>query len=81
MDFLDYSDYYEGFVDYQQRMLSTFDELSDEFDFCDVDATRPIHEVFRDLRDQVWDEIKELKPTYMAAGDGGGQPPEFLPET
>jgi dTMP kinase len=61
MDFLPSSDYYQSYVDYQQRMLQTFDELSAEFGFDVVDASRPIDAVFADLRVGVGKIVAELK--------------------
>lgn len=65
MDFLDCSDYHEGFVTYQSRMRAAFDELSQEYGFISVDATQSIDLVFARLRDAVWQIVSELKPTTV----------------
>ncbi|NLX37721.1 MAG: thymidylate kinase [Chloroflexi bacterium] len=61
MDFLPSSDYYQSYVDYQQRMLHMFDELSAEFGFSVVDASGSIDAVFADLRDGIGKIVAELK--------------------
>ncbi|MEN6480270.1 MAG: dTMP kinase [Anaerolineales bacterium] len=50
LDFLPSSDYYQSYVDYQGRMLRCFDELGVEYGFQVVDASRPIEDVFADLK-------------------------------
>lgn len=61
MDFLGRADYYESFVAYQGRMLAEFEALGREYSFIDIDATRPVHEVFRALRDGIVTIVSELK--------------------
>ncbi|NLG29491.1 MAG: thymidylate kinase [Chloroflexi bacterium] len=61
MDFMGRADYYESFVAYQKRMLTEFDRLGKEFGFRDIDATRPVHEVFAQLRDGVVEIAATLK--------------------
>jgi len=61
MDFLPSSDYYQSYVEYQERMLRTFDELSVEYGFTVVDASRPIEDVFADLKREIGEIVAELK--------------------
>lgn len=61
MDFMGRADYYESFRAYQERMLAQFDELGREYGFRDIDATRPVHEVFEALRDEIVQIAAELK--------------------
>ena len=46
-------DMYESFTRYQQRMLDTFDRLSESYGFTVVDANGPSDEVFEKLRRRV----------------------------
>ena len=68
MDFLGYSDYHDSFVAYQKRMLATFDELSQEFGFREIDANADVQVVFVQLRDAIAEIVSELKV-------GGLRPP------
>ena len=67
MDFLGRADYYESYVEYQRRMLAVFDELGQEYGFGDIDATRSVADVFRDLRDNIEGIVGELKPLRSQA--------------
>ena len=66
MDYLSSSDYYEGFSQYQQRMLAAFEDLGQEYGFVSVDADQPIREVFVQLRDEIAEAVRELKPEHLA---------------
>jgi dTMP kinase len=50
LDFLEEQDLYAGFVRYQRMLLEEFDELTERFGFTQINANRPIREVFDDLR-------------------------------
>lgn len=50
LDFLEESDLYAGFVRYQRMLLDQFDSLKSRFGFSEIEANRPVHEVFGDLR-------------------------------
>ena len=65
MDFLGRSDYYESYMEYQRRMLATFEALGKEYGFRNVDATRSIREVFVELRDGIAEIVSELKPSHV----------------
>ncbi len=62
MDFLPYNDYYESYMDYQSRLLAQFDNMSDEFQFRRVDATKRIPEVFKLLKSDIKEMLKDMKP-------------------
>jgi dTMP kinase len=62
MDLIRAQDYYDSFVDYQNRLLSHFDAMADEFRFVRVDANRSIHAVFKDLQAGIREAIKDMKP-------------------
>lgn len=63
MDFLGTADYYQGFAEYQQRMLDTFEDLGQEYGFVDIDATQGIRNTFLRLRQAVEEIVIELKPS------------------
>jgi dTMP kinase len=62
MDFLQKSDYYESYVEYQTRIIEQFDGMASEFDFHLIDATRNVHDVFADLSKAIHKLIKGMKP-------------------
>lgn len=41
---------YDSFCLYQSRLIEQFDRMADEYGFETIDATRPVQEVFEDLR-------------------------------
>jgi dTMP kinase len=59
-------DFYDSFVEYQRRVLSEFDEMSAEFKFQVVDATRRFEDVNRELKQGILafldDDEDEEKP-------------------
>lgn len=61
-DFLRCSDYYECYVEYQSCLLREFEAMASEFGFQRVDATRGIHDVFRDLQAAILRTISDMKP-------------------
>jgi dTMP kinase len=63
MDFLPGRDYYENFVTYQRRLLAQFDAIADEYGFHRIDATRSMHDVFKDLKREIKKVIADMKPT------------------
>jgi dTMP kinase len=62
MDLLRSPDYYDSYVGYQNRLLSQFDAMAEEFDFAPVDANRSIHDVFCDLQAGIRETIQGMKP-------------------
>jgi dTMP kinase len=46
-------DMYDSFVAYQTRLLGEFDKMVESYGFNVVDASRPIEDVFEDLRRQI----------------------------
>ncbi|NLV73643.1 MAG: thymidylate kinase [Chloroflexi bacterium] len=63
MDYMGYSDFYQSYLAYQQRMLSKFAALGKEFGFIDIDANGSIEEVFSQLRQAVEACVSDLRPT------------------
>lgn len=61
MDFMGCQDYYQSYVEYQRRMLATFEQLGQEYGFREVDATQSIRDVFLQLRAGVQQVVAELK--------------------
>ncbi len=51
-------DLYDSFVKYQGQILRQFDDMAEEYHFQEIDASRPIEEVFADLQRR----IKPLLP-------------------
>jgi dTMP kinase len=64
MDFLGHADYYESFIEYQTRMLATFDQLGQEYGFHNIDANQPVEGVFVQLRDALQEVVRELKTRH-----------------
>jgi dTMP kinase len=62
MDFLHKGSYYESYVEYQTRIIDQFDEMSGEFNFHMIDATRTVHDVFVDLRNGISKLVRGMKP-------------------
>jgi dTMP kinase len=46
-------DMYESFVNYQTRLLGEFDRMVEAYGFNVIDASRPVEEVFEDLRSRI----------------------------
>lgn len=44
---------YDSFCIYQSLLIAQFDEMAKEYGFITVDATRPVKDVFSDLRDYI----------------------------
>jgi dTMP kinase len=47
---------YDSFCVYQSKLREQLDKMADEYGFITIDANRPIHSIFEDLRQ----EIKKL---------------------
>ena len=62
MDFLANREYYEAFVEYQNRLLAQFETMVDEYDFHRIDATRSIREVFQSLTNEIEKVLSDMKP-------------------
>lgn len=48
-------DLYESFVNYQTKMIAELDEMSREYNFIEIDATREPQDVFFDIRNRLGD--------------------------
>lgn len=79
MDFLRRDDYYDCYVEYQTRLLKQFEAISEEFGMIRVDATRSIHEVFRDLQGAIRRALEGMRPGN--ALEVGAAPDEGLTRT
>jgi dTMP kinase len=64
MDYLGLSDYFESFNNHQTRMLSTFDQMAEEYGFRVVDATQNIRDVFCQLRDAINEIVSDMKTKH-----------------
>jgi len=64
IDFVGTSDYFEGYTQYQQQMLDTFDAMSQEYGFTNIDATQGIRDTFLALKEGVSEIVAELKPSH-----------------
>jgi dTMP kinase len=62
MDFLQKPDYYDSYVEYQDRIIQQFDAMASQFDFHLVDATRNVYDVFADLKKGIHRLVKGMKP-------------------
>ncbi len=56
-------DMYESFIEYQNRIMAQFDEMTEDYGFTVIDASRPIDAVFADLRPQVADVLNHGRST------------------
>jgi len=73
LDLLPERDYYESYVEYQQRLLGQFESIADEFAFVWIDANQTIHEVFRSLQAQISKVIRDMKPSDVNPTDTTNQ--------
>ncbi len=77
MDFLPGDDMYDCFVQYQTRLLATFDQLARQYGFDIVDARQTINKVFSVLQRK----IRKVLPRTTSAADAmpsgltSGSPP------
>jgi dTMP kinase len=55
-------DMYESFVEYQNRIKARFDQMVEGFGFRVIDASRPIEEVFADLKGKISDVLDNGHP-------------------
>jgi dTMP kinase len=62
MDFLHRRDYFDAFFEYQTRLLTQFEAMSEEFDFHRIDARQSIREVFQDLKGEMKLALADVKP-------------------
>ncbi|NLE46122.1 MAG: thymidylate kinase [Chloroflexi bacterium] len=69
LDFLPGRDYYDSYIEYQTRLLAEFDAMSDEFGFVRIDANDSIHAMFRRLRSEIREVIKDMKSTKVAGAE------------
>jgi dTMP kinase len=53
-------DLFESFKQYQTRMLSVFDSMTEEYGFEVVDATQPIENIYRTLQRKIGRLLREL---------------------
>lgn len=61
MDFQEDEDVHASFVRYQGRMLEAFNKLSEVHGFRTIDARRPVHEVFADIRSCVEPVVRTME--------------------
>jgi dTMP kinase len=52
------SDLYESFINYQTHMIQELDQLSREYLFQTIDATRPVEDISRELCERVADLLE-----------------------
>jgi dTMP kinase len=62
LDLIPDRDYYESYVEYQERLLAQFGSIADEFNFVWIDANRRTHDVFRSLQTQIKTIVKDMEP-------------------
>lgn len=62
LDFSCTRDYFESYIDYQSKLLHEFDLISKEFNFRRVDARQKIPDVFRVLRSDIAELVRDMKP-------------------
>ena len=47
------SDLYESFVNYQTKLISQLDQMSKEYNFVEIDATKEPQDVFLDIKNKI----------------------------
>lgn len=52
------SDMYESFVHYQTKLITELDEMSREYNFVEIDATKEPQDVFLDIRNKMSDFLE-----------------------
>lgn len=65
MDFLRLDDPYEAWSEYQTQLLAQLDAIAAEYDCVSIDASRPVHEVFYDLRDRISSLLVDMRPARL----------------
>ncbi len=66
MDFLPGDDMYDCFVQYQTRLLATFDQLARQYAFDTVDATQTVNKVFSVLQRKIRKALPKSAPLVDA---------------
>ncbi len=61
MDVLRGDDIFENYRIYQTQLLAEFRKIGSEYDFIRVDANRPVHDIFTDLRDRIMPILKGMQ--------------------
>lgn len=62
MDLLPSDNLYDSFLSYQAKLISLFDQLSQEYGFVTIDAGRPIMNVFEDLQHHIRALLEDQQP-------------------
>ncbi len=65
MDFLRLDDPYQAWTEYQTRLISQMDAVMAEYDSTTVDASRPVHDVFIDLRSRIAELLVDMRPARL----------------
>jgi dTMP kinase len=65
MDFLGMDDPYDAWMEYQTRLISQIDAIADEYECTVIDASRPVDEVFFDLRDRIAELLVDMRPARL----------------
>ena len=62
MDLRPTDNLFDSFLNYQAKLISLFDQLSQEYGFATIDAGRPIMNVFEDLQHHISDLLEDQQP-------------------
>ena len=65
MDFLLYDDAYESWTEYQALLIRQLDAIAAGYSCTTIDAGRPVHEVFFDLRDRIAELLVDMRPARL----------------
>ena len=52
-------DLYESFVNYQTKLITVLDEMSKEYNFIEIDATKEPQDVFLDIKNKFYLRLKQ----------------------
>jgi dTMP kinase len=78
MDFLRMDDPYDSWIEYQTRLIARMDAIAEEYDCSVIDASRPVDEVFFDLRDRIAELLVDMRPARLGKK---GETPKRVQET
>ena len=53
------NDLYESFVNYQTKLIEKLDEMSKEYNFVEIDATKEPQDIFAEIKNKI-SEILEV---------------------
>jgi hypothetical protein len=62
---LRHDDAYEAWREYQGLLIRQMDDIAAEYSCTTIDAGRPVHEVFFELRDRIAELLVDMRPARL----------------